>query len=115
MIAYGKLMVDGCNLILNGVIDPCELGHLRELFGRVMADGTAKVLVDMSQVTEICPEGVSFLATVYETISGRGGSFMVTRASGPVKRALEATNLSQLISQPNPYGDNLIVQLPPMN
>jgi len=115
MKAYGKLTVNGCDVVLDGVIDPCEIGQLRELFGQIMTNGMGKVQVDMSQVSEICPECLNYLATIYEILSTNGGSLAVTRASGPVKRAFDATGLNRLLGRPNPYGDNLVPRVPPMN
>ena len=90
---------DGVRVIaLQGPIDVSKAMELRDLLGQQIDTASARVLLDLSQVTLIDSSGIGILVTAHRRADGQGAKFALAGATGTVARVFEMTRTNKLLS-----------------
>ena len=64
---------------------------------RVIAGGTSKVLVGLTDVTQIDSSSIGSIVSAFVSLNARGGSLQLLRPRGNVKSVLETVQLLDII------------------
>lgn len=83
---------------LHGPIDVSRALELRELLGVQIDSATARVLVDLGDVTLIDSSGIGILVTAHRRAEGQGARFALAGATGTVARVFEMTRTNKLLA-----------------
>jgi anti-anti-sigma factor len=83
---------------LHGPIDVSRAMELRDLLGAQIDTPSARVLLDLSDVTLIDSSGIGILVTAHRRADGQGARFGLAGAAGTVARVFEMTRTNKLLS-----------------
>jgi len=83
---------------LHGPIDVSKAMELRDLLGAQIDSASARVLLDLSDVTLIDSSGIGILVTAHRRADGQGARFALAGAAGTVARVFEMTRTNKLLS-----------------
>lgn len=83
---------------LHGPIDVSRSMELRELLGAKIDSASARVLLDLSDVSLIDSSGIGILVTAHRRADGQGARFALAGAAGTVARVFEMTRTNKLLS-----------------
>lgn len=83
---------------LHGPIDVSRAMELRDLLGGHIDSGSARVLLDLTDVNLIDSSGIGILITAHRRAAGQGGRFGLAGATGTVARVFEMTRTNKLLS-----------------
>jgi anti-anti-sigma factor len=83
---------------LHGPIDVSRAMELRDLLGAQIDSASARVLLDLSDVTLIDSSGIGILVTAHRRADGQGARFGLAGAAGTVARVFEMTRTNKLLS-----------------
>jgi anti-anti-sigma factor len=83
---------------LHGPIDVSRSMELRELLGAQIDSASARVLLDLSDVSLIDSSGIGILVTAHRRADGQGARFALAGAAGTVARVFEMTRTNKLLS-----------------
>ncbi|MCW2967027.1 MAG: anti-sigma-factor antagonist [Solirubrobacteraceae bacterium] len=90
---------DGVTVLhLHGPIDVSRAMELRDLLGAQIDSASARVLVDLSDVSLIDSSGIGILVTAHRRADGQGARFGLAGAAGTVARVFEMTRTNKLLS-----------------
>ena len=82
---------------LRGPMDVSRAMELRDLLGRLIDGPSARVLVDLAEVTLIDSSGVGLFVTAHRTADSVGARFGLAAAGGSVGRVFELTRTDRLL------------------
>ncbi|MDX6731084.1 MAG: hypothetical protein QOC54_1032 [Baekduia sp.] len=83
---------------LHGPIDVSKAMELRDLLGAQIDSASARVLLDLSDVTLIDSSGIGILVTAHRRADGQGARFGLAGAAGTVARVFEMTRTNKLLA-----------------
>lgn len=83
---------------LHGPIDVSRAMELRDLLGAQIDSASARVLVDLTDVSLIDSSGIGILVTAHRRADGQGARFGLAGAAGTVARVFEMTRTNKLLS-----------------
>src|SRR4051794_20682334 len=90
---------DGVKVLqLQGPIDVSQAMGLRDLLGAEIDSPSARVLLDLSNVTLIDSSGIGILVTAHRRADSQGARFGLAGATGTVARVFEMTRTNKLLS-----------------
>lgn len=90
---------DGVKVVhLHGPIDVGRAMELRDLLGAQIDGPSARVLLDLSDVSLIDSSGIGILVTAHRRADGQGARFALAGAAGTVARVFEMTRTNKLLS-----------------
>jgi anti-sigma B factor antagonist len=90
---------DGVKVVhLHGPIDVSQAMTLRDLLGAQIDSASARVLLDLSDVTLIDSSGIGILVTAHRRADSQGARFGLAGATGTVARVFEMTRTNKLLS-----------------
>lgn len=90
---------DGVKVLhLHGPIDVSSAMDLRDLLGAEIDSPSARVLLDLSNVTLIDSSGIGILITAHRRADGQGARFGLAGATGTVARVFAMTRTDKLLS-----------------
>lgn len=90
---------DGVKIVhLHGPIDVSRAMELRDLLGAQIDSPSARVLLDLGDVTLIDSSGIGILVTAHRRADGQGARFGLAGATGTVARVFEMTRTNKLLS-----------------
>jgi anti-sigma B factor antagonist len=78
---------------ISGTVTYNEAGALHETFLELLRKGRTKILLNLSNVTQLDSSGIGALARAFATVRGKGGDLKMMQLSKQVQRLLEITNL----------------------
>lgn len=82
---------------LRGALDVSQAMEVRELLGRLVGVPSARVLVDLGEVTLIDSSGVGLFVTAHRMAESAGARFGLAAAGGSVGRVFELTRTDRLL------------------
>lgn len=90
---------DGIRIVhLHGPIDVSQAMQLRDLLGAQVDSPSARVLLDLSDVSLIDSSGIGILVTAHRRADSQGARFGLAGATGTVARVFEMTRTNKLLS-----------------
>ena len=90
---------DGVKVVhLHGPIDVSQAMALRDLLGAQIDSPSARVLLDLTDVSLIDSSGIGILVTAHRRADGQGARFGLAGATGTVARVFEMTRTNKLLS-----------------
>jgi anti-anti-sigma factor len=81
-----------------GEVDLATVDELRESIDRPISDGWRRIVLDMRRVTFFGSAGLGVLAAAVNRLAPLGGALEVHEPSRNVRRALEITGMTGLVS-----------------
>jgi anti-sigma B factor antagonist len=78
---------------INGTVTYNEAGALHETFLDLLRKGRKKILLNLSNVSQLDSSGIGAVARAFATVRGQGGELKMMQLSKQVQRLLEITNL----------------------
>lgn len=83
---------------LHGPVDVSRAMALRDLLGEQIDSPSARVLLDLSDVSLIDSSGIGILVTAHRRAAGQGARFALAGATGTVARVFEMTRTDKLLA-----------------
>jgi anti-sigma B factor antagonist len=84
-------------LALRGPIDVSQAYELRDVLGSLVDGSSARVLLDMGEVTLIDSSGIGLLVTAHRRAVESGAGLVIARPVAPVKRVFGMTRTDRLL------------------
>jgi len=81
---------------IKGTVTYLEADALHEMFIDLLAKGQKKILLNLSEVTQLDSSGIGALARGFALIKRDGGDLKMTHLNKQVQRLLEITNLAKI-------------------
>jgi stage II sporulation protein AA (anti-sigma F factor antagonist) len=82
-------------LTVRGALDYFNAGALREPLDLAVADGVARVILDLTEVAFVDSSGVAMLIVADQTTRAAGGWLRLANPTPQLRRMLETTNLDR--------------------
>jgi anti-sigma B factor antagonist len=87
---------------IKGAVMFNEAGALNDLLRDLVRKGHKKILLNLSEVTQLDSSGIGTLARGFATVKSNGGEFKMMHLNKQVQRLLDITNLCQIFED---FGD----------
>ncbi|MGD1210000.1 MAG: STAS domain-containing protein [Candidatus Acidiferrales bacterium] len=81
---------------IKGTITYQGADALHEMFRDLLRKGRKKILLNLSEVTQLDSSGIGELARGFAMVKSAGGDFKMMQLNKQVQRLLEITNLCQI-------------------
>lgn len=81
---------------IKGTVTYLEADALHEMFVDLLAKGRKKILLNLSDVSQLDSSGIGALARGFALIKRSGGDLKMTHLNKQVQRLLEITNLAKI-------------------